>query len=150
VRRTSCILGQQLLDDPGEAMCQLVDEAQVSRVMHLFDRGSIGAPGFLGQLVQKQIQQPRLVEQPHLREILDFRFQVHDGKKSIGLVVVTLSTSLASKWNKRTRATILLSRSGSFSSLETTRHIVTSPEGSIVNSSTSLPCSSARSRSARL
>ena len=35
------------------------------------------------------------------------------------------------------------------SSLDTTRHIVISPDGAIVNSSTSLPCSSGESRSAR-
>src|ERR1700726_2985914 len=109
-------------------MSELVYEAQMGRIVYLSRGRSIGAAGLLGQLVKKQVQQPRLVEQPHLREILDFGPQVHDGKNSIGLVVVMLSTSLGSKWNRRTRATILLSSSGSFNSLETTRHIVISPE----------------------
>src|SRR6202022_3133897 len=115
----------ELFDHSCQPVSQFVYEAQLSRIVYLFDGRSIGAAGFLGQLVKKQIQQPRLVEQPHLREILDFGLQVHDGKKSIGLVVVMLSTSLASKWNSRTRATILLSRSGSFNSLDHTRHLVT-------------------------
>ena len=50
------------------------------------------------------------------------------GKKSIGLVAVIASTSRGSKRNSFTRATILRSSSGSLSSLETTRAIVTSPE----------------------
>src|ERR1700753_2559822 len=130
-------------------MRQLIGEAQMRGVVYLIRSRPVGTPDFFRQLVKKYIQQPCFVEQAQLREELDLGFQVHDGKKSIGFVVVMLLTSLAAKWNSFTRETILLSRSGSFSSLETTRHIVTSPDGAIVNSRTSLPCSSARSRRAR-
>src|SRR5210317_747405 len=72
------------------------------------------------------------------------------GKKSIGLVVVIVSTSRASKRNIFTRLTSLRSRSGSERSEETTSHMLMAPVGSIVNLSTSLPCSAGFFRSARL
>ena len=61
------------------------------------------------------------------------------GKKSMGLLTVSGSTSAGLKRIRRTRATIFFSSSGSLSSLDTTRHIVISPDGAMVNSSTSLP-----------
>ena len=60
----------------------------------------------------------------------------------MGLLTVNGSTSAALKRMRRTRATIFFSSSGSFNSLDTTRHMVISPEGAIVNSSTSFPASS--------
>src|SRR6184192_281496 len=66
----------------------------------------------------------------------------------MGLVVVTASTSFGSKRNNRTSAMIFFSSSGSLSSLEMRRHMVTSPLGAMVNSSTSFPCSSALSQRA--
>src|SRR5882672_4760054 len=149
IRRAGRLLGQQLFDDACQTMVQLVDEAQVRSVVHLVRVGTVGAARLFREFVQEQIQQSRLVEEPQLRIELDFGIEVHAGKKSMGLVVVTASTSLASKRNRRTSAMILRSRSGSLSSLETMRHMVTSPVGAMVNSSTSLPCSSALSRSAR-
>src|SRR5256885_8356500 len=115
----------------------------------LFPYTTLFRSRLLRELVQEQSQQPRLVDEPQLLVELDFGIEVHAGKKSMGLVVVTVSTSLGSKRNRRTSAMILRSRSGSLSSLETMRHMVTSPVGAMVNSSTSLPCSSALSRSAR-
>src|SRR5256885_7229911 len=155
IRRTRRLLGQQLLDDAGQTMVQLVDESQVRTVVHLVRAGAVGGARLLRELVQEQIQQSRLVDEPQLLIELDFGIEIHGacwryaGKKSMGLVVVTVSTSLASKRNRRTSAMILRSRSWSLSSLETMRHMVTSPVGAMVNSSTSLPCSSALSRSAR-
>ena len=67
----------------------------------------------------------------------------------MGLLTVSGSTSPGLNLMRRTRATIFFSSSGSLSSLDTTRHIVISPDGAMVNSSTSLPCSSGWSRNAR-
>src|SRR5688500_15470797 len=72
------------------------------------------------------------------------------GKKSIGLVTVIVPTSRASKRNDFTRATSLRSSSGSLSSLETTSQRCTEPSAPIVSSSTTLPCRSGLSRSARV
>ena len=65
-------LGQELLDDARQAMGELVDEAQVRAVVHLLGARAVGAAGLFGQLVQKQVQQPRLVERPQLREVTRF------------------------------------------------------------------------------
>ena len=67
-----------------------------------------------------------------------------------GLVVVTGSTSLASKRNSFTRCTSLRSSSSSSSSLDTTSQNVTSPEGAMVRRNTSLPSRIGFCRSARL
>src|SRR5581483_5908402 len=76
------VLGEQLLDDASEAMRQLIHEPQVSGVMHLFEAWAIGAAGLFGKLMQKEIQQPRLVHQAQLRIELDLRSQVHDALPS--------------------------------------------------------------------
>src|SRR5256885_10594341 len=51
--------------------------------------GAVGGARLLRELVQEQIQQPRLVDEPQLLVELDFGIEVHAGKKSMGLVVVT-------------------------------------------------------------
>src|SRR5262249_43403541 len=107
------------------------------------------------ELAQETGQQPGLVRCPHFAEIGDLGLQVHAepayaaGKKSMGLLTVSGSTSAALKRIRRTRATIFFSSSSSLSSLDTTRTLDTSPDGRMVNSSTTLPASSGWSRSAR-
>ncbi len=57
----------------------------------------------------------------------------------MGLVAVSVATSLASNLNRRMRASNLDSNSGSLSSLDTMRAAVMSPEGAMVISRTTLP-----------
>ena len=67
----------------------------------------------------------------------------------MGLVAVKAATSLASNLKSLIRASSLLSNPGSLSSEEMTRAPVMSPEGAMVSSMTTLPCSAGLSRRAR-
>src|SRR5262249_18071038 len=140
-RRTRRVLTQDLVGETADAVLQLVDETQHAGLQHLVLRRAIGGPRFLCQFMREQRQETGLVHGKQVAEVVDLGLQVHQaGKKSMGLVVVMVSTSLASKRNSFTRATSLRSRSSSFSSLDTMRHWVTSPDGAMVISSTTLPC----------
>src|SRR3569623_3665169 len=63
-----------------------------------------------------------------------------EGRKSIGQVNTSGSTALAPNRISFTRATSLRIKSSSLISLDTTLHSLTSPDGAMMISSTTLPC----------
>jgi hypothetical protein len=78
VGRTGAIFGEELLDKPSQAMNNFVDEAEMQSVMHRFGARPISGARLSGQLVQKAVHEPRLVDQGELGEVLDFGFEVHN------------------------------------------------------------------------
>src|ERR1700722_10077173 len=146
ILRARDILAQDLVGEARQALIHLVGETQPHRIV------AVARPdlGLFGDLVNQARDEAGLVDQPQVAEKLDFRLNVHPaGKKSMGLVAVNVATSLASNLNRRIRASSLLSNSLSPISEETMRAAVMSPEGAMVNSSTTLPCSAGLSRRAR-
>src|SRR5208282_5855005 len=106
--------------------------------------------GLLAYFADQTHDEARLVDEAQVAEKLDFGLDVHPaGKKSMGLVAVRGATSFGSNLNIRMRASSFASNSGSLSSLDTIRAEVMSPDGAMVISRTTLPCSAGLSRSAR-
>src|ERR1700676_2392919 len=146
VLRAREILTQYLIGEARQSLTHFIRESKTHRVVAV----SGAHLGFLGNFENQARDESGLVDQGQVAEELDFRLDVHPaGKKSMGLVAVSAATSLASNLNRRMRASNLLSNSLSPSSEETTRAAVMSPDGAMVNSSTTLPCSAGLSRSAR-
>src|SRR5208282_5852967 len=88
---------------------------------------------FFTQLADQTHDEARLVDHAQVAEKLDFGLDVHPaGKKSMGLVAVRVATSFGSNLNRRMRASSFASNSGSFSSLDTMRAAVISPDGAMV------------------
>ena len=79
VRGPRGFLGEQLLDDAGQAVVQLVGEAQMCGVVHLLAR-AVSAARLFRKLVQKQVEQPRLVDGSQLCVKRDFGVEVHDSR----------------------------------------------------------------------
>src|SRR3984893_4910718 len=146
VLRPREILAQYLIREARQSLIHFIRETQTHGVVAV----SGAHLGFLGDLENQARDESGLVDQAQVAEKLDFRLNVHPaGKKSMGLVAVSVATSLASNLNRRIRASSLLSNSLSPISEETMRAAVMSPEGAMVNSSTTLPCSAGLSRRAR-
>src|SRR6202035_202723 len=146
ILRASGILAQYLVGEARQALIHFIGESQAQRIVAVA-RADLG---LFGNFKNQARDETGFVDQSQVAEELDFRLNVHPaGKKSMGLVAVRVATSLASNLNRRMRASNLLSNSLSLSSVETMRAAVISPDGAMVNSSTTLPCRAGLSRSAR-
>jgi len=70
---------QQLLGETRQSADNLIDEAQTRGIFDLFDVGTVGGACLDRQLMQKDRQQPGLIQRLQFAEVLNFRLQIHAG-----------------------------------------------------------------------